>query len=255
MRVKSSRGARMFLRIAGGSGLLIANILIAAVAAMLLEVFFLRSHGWLLREPHRPKLVLLLTGVSIWVLGVITAGVWGWGGGVHQVGGGAASPQAGAAADRGFDLGAGGDYGGRLGLGDCAASVGGVSDAGRGGLFLVGGLYDAGSGRSGACLPVAAAGGDGGGQRAADLWPADRAVDRGAAADPSGAGRAYPQPQPCGRLDRRSGRAALLRQDGDAAGYDDGAAQQGGGVGTLAEHHHPHHHGVEQPRIAEGGDG
>src|SRR3989338_8231264 len=113
MRVKSSRGARMFLQIAVGSGLLIANILIA--------------------------------------------------------------------------------------------SVGGVSDAGRGGLFLVGGLYDAGSGRSGACLPVAAAGGDGGGQRAADLWPADRAVDRGAAADPSGAGRAYPQPQPCGRLDRRSG--------------------------------------------------
>ena len=78
MRVKSSRGARMFLQIAVGSGLLIANILIAAVAAMLLEVFFLRSHGWLLREPHRPKLVLLLTGVSIWVLGVITAGVWVW---------------------------------------------------------------------------------------------------------------------------------------------------------------------------------
>src|SRR3989338_11151751 len=86
MRVKSSRGARMFLQIAVGSGLLIANILIAAVAAMLLEVFFLRSHGWLLREPHRPKLVLLLTGVSIWVLGGITAGGWGWGVGLHQLG-------------------------------------------------------------------------------------------------------------------------------------------------------------------------
>src|SRR3989338_10733197 len=87
MRVKSSRGARMFLQIAVGSGLLIANILIAAVAAMLLEVFFLRSHGWLLREPHRPKLVLLLTGVSIWVLGVITAGGWGWGVALGQLGG------------------------------------------------------------------------------------------------------------------------------------------------------------------------
>jgi hypothetical protein len=69
----------MFLQIAVGSGLLIANIVVAAVAAMLLEVFFMRSHSWFLREPFRPKLVLLLAGVSIWVLGVITAGVWVWG--------------------------------------------------------------------------------------------------------------------------------------------------------------------------------
>lgn len=78
MAAKSSRGVAMFVQIVVGSGLLIANIVIAAVAAMLLEVFFLRSHGWLMREPHRPKLVLLLAGVSIWVLGVITAGVWVW---------------------------------------------------------------------------------------------------------------------------------------------------------------------------------
>lgn len=86
MRVKSSRGVGMFLQIAVGSGLLIANILIAAVAAMLLEVFFVRWHGWLLREPHRPKLVLLLAGVSIWALGVITTGVWVWGIALYQLG-------------------------------------------------------------------------------------------------------------------------------------------------------------------------
>ena len=68
----------MFLQIAVGSGLLIVNILMAAVAAMALEETFLRLHPWLLREPHRPKLVLLLAGGSLWVLGVITCGTWIW---------------------------------------------------------------------------------------------------------------------------------------------------------------------------------
>lgn len=68
----------MLLQIAVGTGLLMTNILIAAVAAMLLEVAFQRGHGWLLREPHLPKIVVLLAGVLLWVLGVITAGVWVW---------------------------------------------------------------------------------------------------------------------------------------------------------------------------------
>lgn len=68
----------MFLQIAVGSLLLLVNVLIAAVAAMVLEVFFVALHPWLLREPHRPKLVILLAGVSVWVLGVITAGTWVW---------------------------------------------------------------------------------------------------------------------------------------------------------------------------------
>ena len=68
----------MLVQIAVGTGLLLANILIAAVTAMLLEVAFQRTHPWMLREPHRPKLVLMIAGVSLWVLGVITAGVWVW---------------------------------------------------------------------------------------------------------------------------------------------------------------------------------
>ena len=68
----------MLVQIAVGTGLLLANILIAAVAAMLLEVAFQRTHPWMFREPHRPKLVLMIAGVSLWVLGVITAGVWVW---------------------------------------------------------------------------------------------------------------------------------------------------------------------------------
>ena len=68
----------MVLQITVGSALLLTNILVAAVAAMLLEVMFQRGHAWMLREPHRPKLVLMIAGVSLWVLGVITTGVWVW---------------------------------------------------------------------------------------------------------------------------------------------------------------------------------
>lgn len=68
----------MILQITVGTALLLTNILIAAVAAMLLEVIFQRSHPWMMREPHRPKLVLMIAGVSLWVLGVVTAAVWVW---------------------------------------------------------------------------------------------------------------------------------------------------------------------------------
>ena len=68
----------MFIQIAVGTALLVVNITLAAVAAMVLEVLFLRFHPWLMREPHRPKLVLLIAGVSLWVLGVVTVGVWIW---------------------------------------------------------------------------------------------------------------------------------------------------------------------------------
>jgi hypothetical protein len=69
----------MFVQIAIGTGLLLVNISLAAVAAMVLEGILSRAHGWLLREPHQPKLVLLIAGVSLWVLGVVTASVWVWG--------------------------------------------------------------------------------------------------------------------------------------------------------------------------------
>ncbi len=68
----------MVLQIACGTGLLLVNILLAALAAFILELVFQRLHPWFLREPHGPKLVLLVASVSLWVLGVITAGLWIW---------------------------------------------------------------------------------------------------------------------------------------------------------------------------------
>jgi hypothetical protein len=76
----------MLVQIAIGSVLLIANILLAAVAALGLEVAFVRGHGWLMREPHRPKLVLLVAGVSLWMLGIVTASVWIWAGAYYALG-------------------------------------------------------------------------------------------------------------------------------------------------------------------------
>lgn len=68
----------MLLQIAIGTAILIVNIAVMAVAAFLLEGIFQRSHHWLLRPPQRPKLLVLLVGVGLWVLGVITFAVWLW---------------------------------------------------------------------------------------------------------------------------------------------------------------------------------
>jgi hypothetical protein len=76
----------MLVQISIGSVLLIINIIVAAVAAMTLEVAFFKGHGWLMREPHRPKLVLLVAGVALWVLGIVTTSVWIWGWAYYALG-------------------------------------------------------------------------------------------------------------------------------------------------------------------------
>lgn len=76
----------MLTQIVIGTALLIINITLAAIAAMALEVIFTRAHPWFMREPHRPKLVLLVAGVALWLLGVITLGVWIWAGAYYALG-------------------------------------------------------------------------------------------------------------------------------------------------------------------------
>lgn len=68
----------MFTQIALGTGLLLANVLIMAVAAFLLEVAFRKLHPWLVAPPQRPKLLVMLVAVCLWVLAVVTCGVWIW---------------------------------------------------------------------------------------------------------------------------------------------------------------------------------
>lgn len=68
----------MLVQIALGTGLLLVNVLVMAMAALGLEVAFRRAHPWLIKPPQRSKLLLMLVGVGIWVLAVITTGVWIW---------------------------------------------------------------------------------------------------------------------------------------------------------------------------------
>lgn len=68
----------MLLQITLGTGVMLLSIMIGAVSALLMEMGFSRWHRWLMREPHRPKLLLLVLLASVWVVGTITAGVWLW---------------------------------------------------------------------------------------------------------------------------------------------------------------------------------
>ncbi|MFZ1470097.1 MAG: potassium channel family protein [Paracoccaceae bacterium] len=68
----------MLLQIVTGTVLLTMNIVVAAVAAFVLEVVVQQAHPWLVRPPQRPKMMVLLIGVGLWVLAVITTGVWIW---------------------------------------------------------------------------------------------------------------------------------------------------------------------------------
>jgi hypothetical protein len=68
----------MLIQISLGTALILSTILIAGLAFWALEAVLNRTHPWLLREPHRPKLALVLSITVVWVLGTVTAGVWIW---------------------------------------------------------------------------------------------------------------------------------------------------------------------------------
>lgn len=68
----------MFLQIALGTVLMLMSIIVAGGAFLFLETFLMRSQKWLSREPHQPKLLLVMVVTVVWILGMVTAGVWIW---------------------------------------------------------------------------------------------------------------------------------------------------------------------------------
>jgi hypothetical protein len=68
----------MFLQIFVGTGLIVLSVFVAALGFLLLELVLQRAHNWLTREPHGPKLALVLMAAVVAVLWMITAGVWIW---------------------------------------------------------------------------------------------------------------------------------------------------------------------------------
>lgn len=68
----------MFIQIALGSTLLLASVLIAGLTFVVMEWLFLRMRPWLVREPHLPKIMLVLLVAALWILALISSGVWLW---------------------------------------------------------------------------------------------------------------------------------------------------------------------------------
>ena len=68
----------MLTQIALGTAVMLVSLLVGAASALVLEGAFVRYHGWLIRPPHRPKMLLLVMLSSVWAVMTITAGVWVW---------------------------------------------------------------------------------------------------------------------------------------------------------------------------------
>ena len=68
----------MTVQIALGSALILASLLVVLLAFWSLQAVLARPAGWLAREPHAPKMLLVMMVTALWVLGTMTVGVWLW---------------------------------------------------------------------------------------------------------------------------------------------------------------------------------
>ncbi|MGD9916912.1 MAG: ion channel [Paenirhodobacter sp.] len=68
----------MWVQILIGSAMMLLTVVVAGLSAWLMEWAFAKSHFWLLRDPHRPKLMLVVLITALWALAMVTAGVWLW---------------------------------------------------------------------------------------------------------------------------------------------------------------------------------
>lgn len=68
----------MLIQIAIGSGLMLTTIFLAGASLLGVEVLLRRKRRWLIREPHLPKLAIILLGMALWIMAVVTVDVWLW---------------------------------------------------------------------------------------------------------------------------------------------------------------------------------
>lgn len=68
----------MLFQIALGSALILATITLGALSLYGVELVLWRAHRWLLREPHWPKMFVMVMGSSLWALALMGACVWLW---------------------------------------------------------------------------------------------------------------------------------------------------------------------------------
>ena len=68
----------MIVQIALGACLMLVTIAVSGISLWWVERWLRHRHGWLVVPPHAAKLVLLLCGAAVWVMGIVTVGVWLW---------------------------------------------------------------------------------------------------------------------------------------------------------------------------------
>lgn len=68
----------MLIQIVLGSLIMLTTISLTGATLWIVEAFLRRFHSWLIREPHGLKLATLLVSAALWIMGVVTAGVWVW---------------------------------------------------------------------------------------------------------------------------------------------------------------------------------
>jgi hypothetical protein len=68
----------MLLQLFLGGLLILVHTVIAGAGYLLLERVLWRVQPWVTRPRHAPKLLLLMSGSVVWILLIVTAGVWLW---------------------------------------------------------------------------------------------------------------------------------------------------------------------------------
>lgn len=68
----------MLVQLALGSAIILVTILIGGLSVWALETELLVSHAWLVRPPHRRKMMVVLCAAALCVIMLMTVGVWVW---------------------------------------------------------------------------------------------------------------------------------------------------------------------------------
>ena len=61
-----------------GTGLIVLTAVVAALSWWGFEAFLVRTHDWVVRAPHGPKLVMVLCIAMLWTVVMFTVAVWIW---------------------------------------------------------------------------------------------------------------------------------------------------------------------------------
>lgn len=68
----------MFIQFAVGLGLILLTIMLSGLALWFLEIALVRHRAWMLKPPHRPKLIVALSILAIWIMMQLMIAVWVW---------------------------------------------------------------------------------------------------------------------------------------------------------------------------------